>query len=69
MVDILLYFQFTFCSIEDYEEPVRLILKHHIDISDAKFQEVYGCYEKKLAYLEDKGGRRRTRRRKSHRRR
>ncbi len=41
MVDILLYFQFTFCNIEDYEEPVRLILKHHMDISDEKFQEVY----------------------------
>ncbi len=50
MVDILLYFQFTFCNIEDYEEAVRLILKHHMDISDEKFQEVYPTIKK---YIED----------------
>jgi hypothetical protein len=49
----------------------KFSMKNHPDKGGdtAKFQEVYGCYEKKLAYLEDKGGRRRTRRRKSHRRR
>ena len=47
---ILLYFQFTFCNIEDYEEPVRLILKHHMDITDEKFQEVYPTIKK---YIED----------------
>ena len=43
MVDILLYFQFTFCNTdtEDYEEQIRLILKHHIDITEEKFQEIY----------------------------
>ena len=41
MVDILLYFQFTFCSTEDYEQPIRQILNHHIDVSDEKFQEIY----------------------------
>ena len=50
MVDILLYFQFTFCNIEDYEEPVRLILKHHMDITDEKFQEVYPTIKK---YIDD----------------
>ncbi len=52
MVDILLYFQFTFCSsdTEDYEEQIRLILKHHMDITDEKFQEVYPTIKK---YIDD----------------
>ncbi len=52
MVDILLYFQFTFCNsdTEDYEEQIRLILKHHIDITETKFQEIYPTIKK---YIDD----------------
>ena len=37
MVDILLYFQFSFCNTEDYEQPIRQILAHHIDVSEGKY--------------------------------
>jgi hypothetical protein len=49
----------------------KFALKNHPDKGGDKenFQKVYGCYEKKLAYLETKGAGRRTRRRKSRRRR
>ena len=40
MIDILLYFQYTFASTEDYEETVRTLLKHHMDITEEKFQKV-----------------------------
>ena len=55
MVDILLYFQFTFCNSdsEDYEESIRLILKHHIDITEDKFQEIYPTIKKYINDLKE----------------
>jgi hypothetical protein len=50
MIDILLYFQYTFTSTEDYEDTVRTLLKHHMDITEEKFQEVYPIIKK---YIDD----------------
>jgi hypothetical protein len=42
MVDILLFFQYTFWAIDDYRDVVRnLIEVHHQDISDEKFERIY----------------------------
>ena len=60
---------------KDLKSSVRQFsLKNHPDKGGdtATFQKVYGCYEKKLDYLQRKeasGAGRKTRRRKSHRRR
>jgi hypothetical protein len=35
---------------EDYEEQIRLILRHHIDITETKFQEIYPTIKK---YIDD----------------
>ena len=53
MIDILLYFQYTFASTEDYEETVRTMLKHHMDITEEKFQKVYPIIKKYIDELKD----------------
>jgi hypothetical protein len=53
MIDILLYFQYTFTSTEDYEDTVRTLLKHHMDITEEKFQKVYPIIKKYIDELKD----------------
>ena len=53
MIDILLYFQYTFTSTEDYEDTVRTLLKHHMDITEDKFQKVYPIIKKYIDELKD----------------
>ena len=53
MIDILLYFQYTFTLTEDYEETVRALLKHHMDITEEKFQKVYPIIKKYIDELKD----------------
>ena len=53
MIDILLYFQYTFALTEDYEETVRTLLKHHMDITEEKFQKVYPIIKKYIDELKD----------------
>ena len=53
MVDILLYFQFTFCNTDDYEDSIRLIIDHHMTITEEKFQEIYPIIKKYIDELKD----------------
>jgi hypothetical protein len=51
MIDILLYFQYTFALTEDYEEPMRTLINHHMDITEEKFQKVYPIIKKYIDEL------------------
>ena len=53
MIDILLYFQYTFASTEDYEETVKTLLNHHMNITEEKFQKVYPIIKKYIDELKD----------------
>jgi hypothetical protein len=52
MVDILMFFQYTFFCTNDYEEIVRnLIETHHQEIDDETFKKIYPIVEKYISDL------------------
>ena len=53
MVDILLFFQFTFSSLTDYEEPVRTLMGHYEDIDIDKFNDIYPTIKLYIDELKD----------------
>jgi hypothetical protein len=53
MIDILLFFQFTFSSLTDYEEPVRTLMSHYIDIDEDKFNDIYPTIKLYIDDLKD----------------
>ena len=53
MVDILLFFQFTFSSLTDYEEPVRTLMSHYVDIDIDKFNDIYPTIKLYIDELKD----------------
>jgi hypothetical protein len=52
MVDILMFFQYTFFCTNDYEEIVKnLIETHHQEIDDETFNKIYPIVEKYIVEL------------------
>ena len=50
MVDIIFYFNFTFYNVMEYRDILRILISHHIDISEELFQEIYPIT---VEYIED----------------
>jgi hypothetical protein len=50
MVDIIFYFNFTFHNVMEYRDILRILISHHIDISEELFQEIYPIT---VEYIED----------------
>jgi len=54
MVDILLFFQYTFWGTDDYRDIVRnLIIMHHQEIDDLQFEKMYPIIEKYINDLKE----------------
>jgi hypothetical protein len=54
MVDILLFFQYTFWGTEDYRDIVRnIIAMHHQEINDETFDRMYPIIEKYINDLKE----------------
>jgi len=54
MVDLLLFFQYTFWNDHDYRDIVRnIIAMHHQEINDETFDRIYPIIEKYINDLKD----------------
>jgi hypothetical protein len=54
MIDILLFFQYTFWGTEDYRDIVRNIISmHHQEIDDETFNIIYPIIEKYINDLKE----------------
>jgi len=54
MIDILLFFQYTFWGTEDYRDIVRNIISmHHQEIDDETFDKIYPIIEKYINDLKE----------------
>jgi len=54
MVDILLFFQYTFWGTDDYRDIVKnIIAMHHIEIDDETFEKIYPIVEKYINDLKE----------------
>ena len=52
MIDVLLFFQYTFFCTNDYKEIVKnLIETHHQEIDDETFDKIYPIVEKYIVEL------------------
>jgi hypothetical protein len=54
MIDILLFFQYTFWGTDDYRDIVRnIIAMHHQEIDDETFEKLYPVIEKYINDLKE----------------
>jgi hypothetical protein len=54
MIDILLFFQYTFWGTDDYRDIVRnIIAMHHQEIDDETFEKIYPVIEKYINDLKE----------------
>ena len=54
MIDILLFFQYTFWGTDDYRDIVRnIIAMHHQEIDDETFEKLYPIVEKYINDLKE----------------
>ena len=54
MIDILLFFQYTFWGTDDYRDIIRnIIATHHQEIDDETFEEIYPIVEKYINDLKE----------------
>jgi hypothetical protein len=54
MIDILLFFQYTFWGTDDYRDIVRnIIAMHHQEIDDETFEKIYPIVEKYINDLKE----------------
>ena len=53
MVDVLFFSQFTFSNLTDYEEPVRTLRSHYVDIDIDKFNDIYPTIKLYIDELKD----------------
>jgi hypothetical protein len=54
MIDILLFFQYTFWGTDDYRDIIRnIIAMHHQEIDDETFEKIYPIVEKYINDLKE----------------
>jgi hypothetical protein len=54
MIDILLYFQYTFWNMDDYREIIQQLLSfHHPEFTPDQFEQIYPIVEKYINDLKD----------------